>query len=75
MDLNVIQPEEWSMIKELIEDEIDRIDKEIGKLHEVIYLEGNGISDDEIRSYGESRQLRNHFIVIKEKIDWIKIQK
>jgi len=57
---------EYSVINELIQNDIDRLDKEI---HEFISSIVTG--EDETRMNNESIQLRDFLIVLKEKIQYM----
>lgn len=54
---------EYSVIKDLISNQIERLDKEI--------KEFESTDDDDIRMYNEDINLRDFYIVLKEKVSHI----
>ena len=72
--LNEIAPEEWSVLKELIQKSIDELDKKLKNHHDVMLCDPIiEDSEDKIRWYYETRQLRDFYIVLKEKIDYVRL--
>lgn len=68
VDLNKLTPEDWSILKELLTSEIDRIDKLIASEHAII----DSLNDDQLKTYGEEKNLRNFYIILRDKIEWIR---
>ena len=63
----LLDSSEYSIIKDLIKQEIKRLDNElfIDKSNPLIHTE------EEVRIYEESKRLRDFYIVMKEKVDYI----
>ena len=74
--LDKISQEEWSVLKNLVQNDIDKYDKELKNHHDVMLCDPIiEDSEDKIRWYGETRQLRDFLIVLREKIDWYRLEK
>lgn len=59
----ILDGSEYSIIKELIDNEIQRLDKEIKN--------ARPIKEDDVRMYNEDINLRDFYIVLKEKVSHI----
>jgi hypothetical protein len=74
-DLNKLSPEEISVLKELVQHEIDELDKKLAISVEVMVPDENGNiqedNDEKLRYWQEDRNLRNFYIVLHDKLGWM----
>jgi hypothetical protein len=74
-DLNKLDPSEISVLKELVREKIDELDKRLSKNIDVMLPNNDGeIAEDnkeKLRHWYEDRNLRNFYITLEDRLGWM----